>query len=77
MSRYDKNNDHRITAKVMNPDKENPKDLGNDNASPHRIALQGYETLARAHSDSDYQPKERDVTYNEGETYPLPYYFNL
>lgn len=72
MSGTDFDNDHRITAKVMNPDKQNPLDLGNDNPSPRQIAAQGYETLARAHPEYGYQPKERDVTYNDDETSPYP-----
>jgi hypothetical protein len=74
MSGYDFDNEHRITAKVMNPDKPNALDLGNDNASAQRIALQGFETLARAHPESGYRPRERDVTYNDGETFPHPLY---
>lgn len=72
MAGYDYDNEHRIIAKVMNPDKENPKSLGNDNASSKQIALQGYETLARAHPEYGYKPQERDVTYNDGETFPHP-----
>ena len=75
MSGYDFDNEHRITAKVMNPDKPNKLGLGNDKPSPRQIAAQDYETLARAHPESGFLPQERDVTYNDGETYPHPLYF--
>lgn len=77
MYRHDDNNAHRITATVMNPEEAPKLSLGNDIQTPHQIAAQGFETLARAHSDHSYQPKERDVTYNDGETYPLPPYFSI
>lgn len=74
MAGYDPDNEHRIIAKVMNPDEPPKLNLGNDNPSPRQIAAQGFETLARAHPEYGYQPKERDVTYNDGETYPHPLY---